>query len=65
MKKRCEKADGRQESFSSLSSFSPIYHQLSQAFNFVEGAATIPNAIGWIFSNLMVTQESIDKLPKS
>ena len=33
-------------------------------FNFVEGSATIPNAIGWIFSNLMVTQESIDKLPK-
>ncbi len=26
--------------------------------------ATIPEAIGWIFSNLMVTQESFDKLPK-
>ena len=33
-------------------------------FNFVEGMATIPEAIGWIFSNLMVTQESFDKLPK-
>ena len=33
-------------------------------FNFVDGMATIPEAIGWIFSNLMVTQESLDKLPK-
>ena len=33
-------------------------------FNFVEGMATIPEAIGWIFSNLMVTQESLGKLPK-
>jgi phosphonate transport system permease protein len=33
-------------------------------FNFVEGMATIPKVIGWIFSNLMVTQESIEKLPK-
>ena len=33
-------------------------------FNFIEGMATIPNAIGWIFSNLMVTQESIERLPK-
>ncbi|MEH7482022.1 phosphonate ABC transporter, permease protein PhnE [Neobacillus drentensis] len=34
------------------------------AFNLVDGMATIPEAIGWIFSNLIVTQESFDKLPK-
>ena len=33
-------------------------------FNFVSGMATIPKAIGWIFSNLIVTQESLGKLPK-
>ena len=33
-------------------------------FNFVEGMATIPVAIGWIFSNLTMPQESFDKLPK-
>lgn len=33
-------------------------------FNFVEGMVTFPKAIGWIFSNLIVTQESMYKLPK-
>ena len=28
------------------------------------GMATIPEAVGWIFSNLMITQESLGKLPK-
>jgi phosphonate transport system permease protein len=34
------------------------------SFNFVEGMVTIPQAISWIFTNLMVTQESLEKLPK-
>lgn len=33
-------------------------------FNFADGLATIPVAIGWIFSNLMVTQDSLENLPK-
>ena len=33
-------------------------------FNFIDGIATIPNAISWIFSNLIVTQESLERLPK-
>lgn len=33
------------------------------SFNFVDGLATIPKAIGWMFSNLIVTQETLDKLP--
>jgi phosphonate transport system permease protein len=33
-------------------------------FNFIDGMATIPEAVGWIFSNLMITQESLGKLPK-
>lgn len=33
-------------------------------FNFADGLATIPIAIGWIFSNLVVTQDSLENLPK-
>ena len=33
-------------------------------FNFIEGIATLPEALGWIFSNLMITQESFERLPK-
>ncbi|WP_156288942.1 phosphonate ABC transporter, permease protein PhnE [Oceanobacillus salinisoli] len=32
-------------------------------FNFIDSIATIPAAIGWMFTNLMVTQESMAKMP--
>lgn len=32
-------------------------------FNILHGIATLPKAIGWIFSNLFITQESLEKLP--
>ncbi|MBC5637788.1 phosphonate ABC transporter, permease protein PhnE [Ornithinibacillus sp. BX22] len=32
-------------------------------FNFIESIATIPAAFTWIFSNLMITQDSFEKLP--
>lgn len=32
-------------------------------FNLIGGMATVPEAIGWIFSNLMVTTESLKRLP--
>ncbi|WP_461179050.1 PhnE/PtxC family ABC transporter permease [Virgibacillus ainsalahensis] len=32
-------------------------------FNFLQGLATFPAAIGWIFSNLLITQESLERLP--
>jgi phosphonate transport system permease protein len=32
-------------------------------FNFIDGIVTIPNALGWIFSNLMITAESLERLP--
>lgn len=32
-------------------------------FNFLHGIASVPAAIGWIFSNLMITQESLERLP--
>ena len=34
------------------------------SFNFIEGMVTIPRAMSWIFTNLMVTQESLERLPK-
>ncbi|PZX03024.1 phosphonate transport system permease protein [Psychrobacillus insolitus] len=33
-------------------------------FNIVHGIATLPDAAIWIFSNLFVTQESLERLPK-
>lgn len=33
-------------------------------FDFVNGIATIPKALGWIFSNLIITQESLERLPR-
>ncbi|MFD2924003.1 phosphonate ABC transporter, permease protein PhnE [Halobacillus naozhouensis] len=32
-------------------------------FNFFQGMATVPAAIGWIVSNLFITQESLEQLP--
>lgn len=32
-------------------------------FNILHGIATLPEAIVWIFSNLYITQESLEKLP--
>ena len=32
-------------------------------FNFLEGLITLPNALSWIFSNLMITQETLERLP--
>ncbi|WKA58408.1 phosphonate ABC transporter, permease protein PhnE [Planococcus shenhongbingii] len=32
-------------------------------FNIVHGIATLPEALGWIFSNLFITQESLERLP--
>jgi len=32
-------------------------------FNFAHGLASIPNAIGWMFSNLLITPETWSKLP--
>ncbi|GAA0445300.1 MAG: phosphonate ABC transporter, permease protein PhnE [Bacillota bacterium] len=32
-------------------------------FNFVDGLAAFPAAIGWIISNLLITQESLERLP--
>ncbi|MFC2946804.1 phosphonate ABC transporter, permease protein PhnE [Virgibacillus sediminis] len=32
-------------------------------FNLLHGVGTIPEAIGWIFSNLYITQESLERLP--
>ena len=29
-------------------------------FNIIDGIATIPKAIGWIFSNLMITPETFE-----
>ena len=33
-------------------------------FNIVHGIATLPEAVIWIFSNLFITQESLERLPK-
>ena len=33
-------------------------------FDFMHGIATLPKAVVWIFSNLYITQESLEKLPK-
>ncbi|CDQ38055.1 phosphonate ABC transporter, permease protein PhnE [Virgibacillus salexigens] len=32
-------------------------------FNLMEGLTAFPQAIGWIFANLLITQESLEKLP--
>lgn len=32
-------------------------------FNFIDGLVAFPEAIGWMFSNLLITQESLEKLP--
>ncbi|CEI81661.1 Phosphate-import permease protein PhnE [Oceanobacillus oncorhynchi] len=32
-------------------------------FNFMDGFAAFPEAIGWMFSNLFITQESLERLP--
>jgi phosphonate transport system permease protein len=32
-------------------------------FNFLEGLATIPQALSWIVANLFITQESLERLP--
>ncbi|MGJ9459129.1 phosphonate ABC transporter, permease protein PhnE [Oceanobacillus sp. CF4.6] len=32
-------------------------------FNFIEGLATIPTAFSWIFANLFITQETLERLP--
>ncbi len=32
-------------------------------FNIIEGIATLPEALRWILSNLMITQEPLEKLP--
>ncbi|MFC2947028.1 PhnE/PtxC family ABC transporter permease [Virgibacillus sediminis] len=32
-------------------------------FNFIDGMLTIPKALGWMISNLLITQESLAKLP--
>jgi len=32
-------------------------------FNFIRGFAAFPQAIGWMFGNLLITQESLEKLP--
>jgi len=32
-------------------------------FNFVDGIATIPNALGWMATNLLINQETWEKLP--
>lgn len=32
-------------------------------FNFLEGLITLPNALSWIISNLMITQETLERLP--
>lgn len=33
-------------------------------FNFLDGLVTIPEAAGWMLSNLLITQESLERLPK-
>jgi phosphonate transport system permease protein len=33
-------------------------------FNFLNGLVTIPEAAGWMLSNLLITQESLERLPK-
>lgn len=33
-------------------------------FNIIHGIATLPNAVTWIFSNMIVTQETLERLPK-
>jgi len=33
-------------------------------FNIIHGIATLPNAITWIFSNLYITPETLERLPK-
>ena len=33
-------------------------------FNIIHGIATLPEAIRWMFSNLLITQESLERLPK-
>ena len=33
-------------------------------FDFMHGIATLPKAVVWMFSNLYITQESLEKLPK-
>ncbi|MBD1222469.1 phosphonate ABC transporter, permease protein PhnE [Virgibacillus halodenitrificans] len=32
-------------------------------FNFMDGLAAFPSAIGWMFSNMLITQEALEKLP--
>lgn len=32
-------------------------------FNIIEGIATLPKAVGWIFANLWITQETWERLP--
>ena len=32
-------------------------------FNFIDGLATIPKALAWIFANLLITQETLERLP--
>ena len=44
-----------------------IFTYLSSAiteFNIIDGIATLPKAFGWIFSNLMITPETLERLPK-
>nr|WP_172794315.1 phosphonate ABC transporter, permease protein PhnE [Psychrobacillus sp. FJAT-21963] len=33
-------------------------------FNIIHGIATLPDAVTWIFSNLFITQETLERLPK-
>ncbi|MEI4769844.1 phosphonate ABC transporter, permease protein PhnE [Psychrobacillus sp. FJAT-51614] len=33
-------------------------------FNIIHGIATLPDAVTWIFANLFVTQETLERLPK-
>jgi phosphonate transport system permease protein len=32
-------------------------------FNFLHGIQTLPKAIGWMFSNLYITAQSLEKFP--
>ena len=44
-----------------------IFTYLSSAiteFNIIDGIATLPKALGWIFSNLMITPETFERLPR-
>jgi phosphonate transport system permease protein len=44
-----------------------LFTYLSSAitqFNIIEGMATLPEALGWIFSNLLITQETLERLPR-